>query len=192
VAFIRGIVRDHADDLGNFWVDLVRALLWFLLPLSLVGGLLLIWQGVPMNFGPYTEVTTLEGARQVIAQGPVAALEFIKNLGTNGGGYFNVNGAHPFENPNVLTNLVELLAIMVPPAALPLMFGEMTGRIGAGRTLLGVMVALLLAGLFLIDRSEGTAPPSGVNLIALDIRLSRTCFIILGSATAEILSLVIA
>jgi K+-transporting ATPase ATPase A chain len=187
VAFIRGFVRENSDDLGNFWVDLVRALLWFLLPLSLLGGLVLIWQGVPMNFNPYTEVTTLEGARQVIAQGPVAALEFIKNLGTNGGGFFNVNSAHPFENPTSLTNLVELLSITVPPAALPLMFGEMTGRIGAGRTLLGVMAALFLGGLILIDRSESVTPPSlsaahieGANLEGKEVR-----FGISGSALAS-------
>ena len=104
-------------------VDLIRAVLWVLLPVSLVGSLFLIAQGVPMNFQPYTIAHTMEGTTQTIAQGPVAALEFIKNLGTNGGGFFNANGAHPFENPTPLTNFVELLAIVVIPAAFTHTFG---------------------------------------------------------------------
>jgi len=113
VAFLRGFARTESGDLGNFWVDVTRGLLWILGPAAIVGALVLVWQGVPMNLGQYTVATTLEGARQVIAQGPVAALEIIKNLGTNGGGYFNANGAHPFENPTPLTNFVELLAIVL-------------------------------------------------------------------------------
>ena len=104
VAFIRGLARQLSDTLGNFWVDLTRALVWILLPGALIGALLLIWQGVPMNFRPYAVVSTVEGTQQVIPQGPVAALEIIKNLGTNGGGFFNANGAHPYENPTPLTN----------------------------------------------------------------------------------------
>lgn len=95
VAFVRGIARDRSETLGNFWVDLVRSILWVLLPLSIVGALVLVWQGVPMNFHPYVQAIGLDGVRQTIAQGPVAALEIIKNLGTNGGGFFNANGAHP-------------------------------------------------------------------------------------------------
>ena len=95
VAFIRGLARQCSDTLGNFWVDLTRALLWILLPGALIGCLLLVWQGVPMNFHHYAAATTVEGTQQVIPQGPVAALEIIKNLGTNGGGFFNANGAHP-------------------------------------------------------------------------------------------------
>jgi K+-transporting ATPase ATPase A chain len=112
----------------------VRACLWILLPISLVGGLLLVWQGVPMNWQPYAQATTLEGDAQTIAQGPVAALELIKNLGTNGGGFFNANGAHPFENPTPLTNLLEMLAITVLPAALTFTFGRMVGRPREGCT----------------------------------------------------------
>jgi K+-transporting ATPase ATPase A chain len=104
VAFIRGLARQLSDTLGNFWVDLTRALLRILLPGALIGTLLLIWQGVPMNFHHYAVFTTVEGTRQVIPQGPVAALEIIKNLGTNGGGFFNTNGAHPYENPTPFTN----------------------------------------------------------------------------------------
>ncbi|MGA2216356.1 MAG: potassium-transporting ATPase subunit KdpA, partial [Bryobacteraceae bacterium] len=106
IAFIRGFSRERSATLGNFWVDLVRALLWVLLPLALLGSLILIWQGVPLNLAPYTEVHTLEGPVQTLAQGPVAAIEFIKNLGTNGGGFFNANGAHPFENPTPLVNFL--------------------------------------------------------------------------------------
>src|SRR5262249_27900090 len=120
MAFIRGFAREHARTLGNFWVDLVRALLWVLLPPALPGGLVLVWQGVPLNLASYVEARTLEGGRQVIPQGPVAALEIIKNLGTNGGGFFNANGAHPYANPTPLTNFLGLLAIAVLPAALPI------------------------------------------------------------------------
>jgi K+-transporting ATPase ATPase A chain len=116
IAFIRGFARERSATLGNFWVDLVRALLWVLLPVALVGSLVLIWQGVPLNLAPYTEAQ-LEGGAQTIAQGLVAALEFIKNLGTNGGGFFNANGAHPFENPTPLVNFLAMLAIAVLPAS---------------------------------------------------------------------------
>src|SRR5579864_1892307 len=111
IAFIRGFSREHSTAIGNFWFDLTRSLLWVLLPAALVGAIVLVWQGVPMNFAPYTVATPLEGGRQVIAQGPVAALELIKNLGTNGGGFFNANGAHPYENPTPLAGFLALLAI---------------------------------------------------------------------------------
>jgi K+-transporting ATPase ATPase A chain len=159
IAFIRGFARERATTIGNFWVDLVRALLWVLLPLSLVGSLLLVWQGVPLNLAPYVEARTLEGARQTIAQGPVAALEFIKNLGTNGGGFFNANGAHPYANPTPLANFLGLLAIAVIPASLPITFGHLAGRPRAGWVLLGVMVVLFVAGLVVCDRAESAPPP---------------------------------
>ena len=111
IAVIRGFVRRSAKTIGNFWVDLTRATLWILLPISIVFALVLIWQGVPENFSPYTHVKTIQGADQIIAQGPVASQEIIKELGTNGGGFFNANSAHPYENPTPLTNLIELLAI---------------------------------------------------------------------------------
>jgi K+-transporting ATPase ATPase A chain len=154
IAFIRGLARDETDRLGNFWVDLVRGSLWVLLPLSLVGSLILVWQGVPMNFSHYTQAATLEGARQIIAQGPVAALEFIKNLGTNGGGFFNVNGAHPYESPTPLANLLEMLAIVVLPAALTNTFGRMIKRPGQGWALFWVMVFLFTVGLVLTGWAE--------------------------------------
>jgi K+-transporting ATPase ATPase A chain len=154
VAFIRGLARERASGLGNFWVDLVRGLLWILLPLSVVGSLLLVWQGVPLNFHAYTKVTTLEGGDQIIAQGPVAALEFIKNLGTNGGGFFNANGAHPYENPTPLANFIEMLAIAVLPAALVNTFGRMTNRPREARAIFAAMVFLFVAGLLACDWAE--------------------------------------
>ena len=154
IAFIRGLAREGTDDLGNFWADLVRALLWVLLPISLAGGLVLVWQGVPMNWNPYTAPHTLEGASQTIAQGPVAALEFIESLGTNGGGFFNANSAHPHQDPTPLANLVEMLAIAVVPAALTHTFGRMVGRVREGWVLLWVMVLLFAAGLICCNVAE--------------------------------------
>jgi potassium-transporting ATPase potassium-binding subunit len=163
-AFIRGLARERSATIGNFWVDLVRSLLWVLLPLSLIGSLILVWQGVPLNMAPYTLVHTLEGGTQTIAQGPVAALEFIKNLGTNGGGFFNANGAHPYANPTPLTNFLGMLAIVVLPAALMITFGEMTQRPRAGWTLLIVMVVLFMGGLAVCDWSESQNPPQLAGL----------------------------
>ncbi|MBZ5645721.1 MAG: potassium-transporting ATPase subunit KdpA [Acidobacteriia bacterium] len=154
MAFIRGLARQMTDKLGNFWVDLARAMLWVLLPLALAGALVLVWQGVPMNFHPYTEVTTVEGARQTIAQGPVAALEIIKNLGTNGGGFFNANGAHPYENPTPLTNLIAMLAIALLPAAFTNTFGRMIGNPRQGWMLYAVMTVLFVTGLGVCGWSE--------------------------------------
>ncbi len=164
IAFIRGFVRERSATLGNFWVDLVRALLWVLLPLSLVGTLVFVWQGVPLNVSPYAVARTLEGREQVIAQGPVAALELIKNLGTSGGGFFNANGAHPYENPTPLTNFLALLAIAVLPASFPITFGAMVGRPRAGWALLAVMVILFAAGLVACDFAETSLPPQLGNL----------------------------
>ena len=154
IAFVRGLSRDGAMTIGNFWVDVVRAVLWVLLPLSVVGGIALMVLGVPMNFDAYTHVTTLDGAAQTIAQGPVAALEFIKQLGTNGGGFFNANGAHPYENPTPLANFVEMLAIAGLPAGLTYTFGRFTGRGRDGWVLYGVMVALFAAGLVAAHSAE--------------------------------------
>jgi potassium-transporting ATPase potassium-binding subunit len=164
IAFIRGLARERSATVGNFWVDLVRALLWVLLPLALLGSLALIWEGVPLNLAPYTQVHTLEGGVQTIAQGPVAALEFIKNLGTNGGGFFNANGAHPYENPTPSVNFLGLLAIAVLPASLTITFGHLTGRPRAGWVLLAVMVVLFAGGLALCDYAEAATPPQLANL----------------------------
>ena len=146
IAIIRGFVRRSAKTLGNFWADLVRATLWILFPLCIVFALILVWQGVPQNFNAYTHVKTVEGAEQVIAQGPVASQEIIKELGTNGGGFFNANAAHPFENPTPLTNLLEMLAIIAIGAGLTNTFGRMAGDTRQGWALFGAMVVLLLMG----------------------------------------------
>ena len=147
IAFIRGLARERSKGLGNFWVDIVRGTLWVLVPLSLLGGAALLWQGVPLNFLPYTHATTLEGGAQVIAQGPVAVLELIKNLGTNGGGFFNVNGAHPYETPTPLANLISMLAIALLPAALTYTYGRMVGNTRQGWMLFWSMTVLFTAGL---------------------------------------------
>jgi K+-transporting ATPase ATPase A chain len=159
IAFIRGLARDETNNLGNFWVDLVRGSLWVLLPISIAGSLLLIWQGVPMNFSRYVEATMLEGGSQVIAQGPVAGLELIKNLGTNGGGFFNANGAHPYANPTPLTNFLGMLAIVVLPAALTNTFGRMIQRPRQGWLLFWAMAFLFTAGLVFNGWSEQSGNP---------------------------------
>jgi potassium-transporting ATPase potassium-binding subunit len=160
IGFIRGIATDGGGVLGNFWRDVIRSVLWVLLPLSIPGALILIWQGVPMNLHPYVTATTLQGAPQLIAQGPVAALEFIKNLGTNGGGFFNANGAHPYENPTALSNFVEMLAIVMLPAALCHTFGRMTEQRRHGWLLYGVMTLVFAAGLAAIHWAEHADNPA--------------------------------
>ena len=159
IAFIRGLAKQQSGTLGNFWVDATRALLWILLPGALLGALLLVWQGVPMNFHSYTIGTTMEGAKQVIPQGPVAALEIIKNLGTNGGGFFNANGAHPYENPTPVANFLEMLAIVLLPAALTNTFGRMVRQPRQGWLLYCVMVFLFICALGFVHYSEQKGNP---------------------------------
>ena len=170
VAFIRGLARQVSDTLGNFWVDLTRALLWILLPGALLGALLLVWQGVPMNFHHYAVVTTVEGTQQVIPQGPVAALEIIKNLGTNGGGFFNANGAHPYENPTPIANFLEMLAIVLLPAAFTNTFGRMVGQPRQGWLLYSVIVLLFGCGLVFVHHFEERGVP---HLSSVDSRDSH-------------------
>ena len=170
IAFIRGLAREESQTLGNFWVDLTRGLLWVLLPASLLGALLLLWQGVPMNFHHYVVATSLEGARQVIPQGPVAALEIIKNLGTNGGGFFNANGAHPYENPTPLTNFLEMLSIVLLPAALTNTFGRMVRHPRQGWLLYWVMLFLFSSGLIALHLSEQRSNPALHGVDALRTR----------------------
>src|SRR5262245_45504051 len=146
LALIRGFARASANTIGNFWVDMTRCTLYILLPICVIIALFLIWQGVPQTLGPYVDATTLEGARQTIAVGPVASQIAIKQLGTNGGGFFNANGAHPFENPTALTNLVEMLAIFAIGAALTNLFGRMVGNERQGWAIFAVMGVLFLAG----------------------------------------------
>jgi potassium-transporting ATPase potassium-binding subunit len=160
IALVRGFARRSARSLGNFWVDLTRVVLYVLIPLSIVAALVLIWQGVPQNLNPYTDVTTLEGAKQVIAQGPVASQEVIKLMGTNGGGFFNANSAHPYESPTGLTNLIEMLLIFSIGAALTNVFGRMVGDQRQGWAIFAVMGILFLAGVTACYWSESAGNPA--------------------------------
>ncbi|MBU6451608.1 MAG: potassium-transporting ATPase subunit KdpA [Cyanobacteria bacterium REEB67] len=165
--FIRGFSRSEAAGIGNFWRDLTRSTLYILLPLSLVSAVFLVSQGVVQNFDAYTTATTLEGAEQIIAQGPVASQEAIKMLGTNGGGFFNANSAHPFENPNALTNLVEMLSIFIIPAALTYSFGYLVKDVRQGFALLSVMFIIFATGFATVYHFESQGNPiihaAGIN-----------------------------
>ena len=146
VALIRGFARASAKTIGNFWVDITRCTLYILLPICIVYALFLVWQGMPQTLGPYVEATTLEGAKQTIAVGPVASQIAIKMLGTNGGGFFNANAAHPFENPTALSNFVQMVSIFALGAALTNVFGRMVGNQRQGWAILAVMGVLFIAG----------------------------------------------
>jgi potassium-transporting ATPase potassium-binding subunit len=173
IAVIRGFVHRGGKTLGNFWVDLTRATLWVLLPISMVFGLVLIWQGVPQNLSAYAHARTLEGSEQVIAQGPVASQEIIKELGTNGGGFFNANSAHPYENPTPLTNLIELIAIFAIGAGLTHTFGQMAGDRRQGWSLFGAMAILFLVGAGSAIWAEQRGNPQFTRL-GVDQRASAT------------------
>ncbi|HEY6405888.1 MAG TPA: potassium-transporting ATPase subunit KdpA, partial [Ktedonobacteraceae bacterium] len=159
VALVRGIARRSAQTLGNFWVDLTRSVLYILLPISIVGALFFVWQGMPQNFNPYTLVHTLDGQTQLIAQGPVASQEFIKNFGTNGGGFFNANSAHPYENPNAFTNLVILLSILSIGASMFYMFGKMVGDTRQGWVLWAASALIFVIGIAVAVTSEQAGNP---------------------------------
>ncbi len=159
VALIRGFTRRQAKSIGNFWVDLTRATLKILLPISIVVALLLVSQGVIQNLSPYLTVHTLQGANQSIAMGPVASQEAIKELGTNGGGFFNANSAHPFENPTPFTNLLEMLIILVIPVGLTFTFGYMVKDIKQGRVLFVAALILFVIMLGTIYGSEIAGNP---------------------------------
>ena len=146
VALIRAIKRTSSATIGNFWVDTTRSLLYVLLPASIIGALLMVAQGVPQNLHAYTSAHTLEGQTQTIAQGPVASQEVIKEMGTNGGGFFNANSAHPFENPTPLINFFEMFLILVIPAGLTFTLGRMTGSPGHGWAVLAAMFFLYAVG----------------------------------------------
>jgi K+-transporting ATPase ATPase A chain len=146
VALIRGFARASLRTIGNFWVDVVRCTLYILLPICVVYALFLVWQGIPQTLGPYVDATTLEGAKQTIAVGPVASQIAIKMLGTNGGGFFNANAAHPFENPTALSNFVQMISIFALGAALTNVFGRMVGNQRQGWAILAVMGVLFISG----------------------------------------------
>lgn len=156
---IRAFARKSARTVGNFWTDLTRATLGLLLPGAVIAAIFLIWQGVPQNFDAYTTATTLEGAQQVIAQGPVASQVAIKMLGTNGGGFFNTNAAHPFENPTALSNFVQMLMIFLIGAALTNVFGRMVKDQRQGYAILATMLLLFVAGVLVAGHVEAGANP---------------------------------
>jgi K+-transporting ATPase ATPase A chain len=160
IALVRGFARRSAQSIGNFWVDLTRCVLYVLLPISIVVGLFFVWQGMPQNLNAYTEATTLEGTKQLIAQGPVASQEVIKMLGTNGGGFMNANSAHPFENPNAITNFVQLVLIFSIGAALTNVFGRMVGNQRQGWAVFAVMGLLFLAGVTTAYWAESAGNPA--------------------------------
>jgi K+-transporting ATPase ATPase A chain len=172
VALVRGLSRRSAQHLGSFWVDLTRCVLYVLLPICVVGALVLVSQGVIQNFNPYIVVHTLNGGTQVIAQGPVASQEFIKELGTNGGGFFNTNSAHPFENPNALTDLIELLAIVTISAGLFYMFGKMVGNTKQGWVLWATSAIIFVIGIAVALPAEQSGNPlltkAGANQVVSD------------------------
>ena len=164
IALIRGLARHSCATLGNLWVDMTRAVLYILLPLALLLALLLVSQGVIQNFSPYKNVTTLEARVQTLPMGPVASQESIKELGTNGGGFFNANSAHPYENPSALTNLLEMLAILVIPAGLTYTFGRMVGDTRQGWAVLAAMALLFVALLCVTLHSEQQGNPAIAGL----------------------------
>jgi K+-transporting ATPase ATPase A chain len=173
IALIRGFARRSAQTVGNFWVDLTRATLYVLLPISIVVGLALVACGVPQNLGAYTEATTLEGIKQIIAQGPAASQIAIKQLGTNGGGFFNVNSAHPFENPNAISNLIEVWSILAISAALTYTFGKMVGNTRQGWAVFAVMGVLFLAGMTTSYWAESKGNPA-IAALSVDQAPSAT------------------
>ena len=160
IALIRGFARRSARSIGNFWVDMVRCSLYVLLPISIIVGLFFVWQGMPQNLSAYVNAVGLDGVKQTIAMGPVASQEVIKMLGTNGGGFFNANSAHPFENPNALTNLVQIILIFSLGAALTNVFGRMVGSQKQGWAIFAVMGVLFLAGVTTVYWQEAPGNPA--------------------------------
>jgi K+-transporting ATPase ATPase A chain len=159
IALIRAFARASANTVGNFWVDLTRTTLYVLLPIAAIGALILVWQGTPQNLGPYIDATTLEGAKQTIAQGPAASQIAMKQLGTNGGGFWNANGAYPYENPTPLSNFLEVLYILLIPAALTYTFGRMVGDQRQGWALYAAMSVIFLAGVAVAYWAEAAGNP---------------------------------
>jgi K+-transporting ATPase ATPase A chain len=174
VALVRGFARHSVQTIGNFWADMTRATLYILLPISIVAALVLCSQGVIQNLHGYTAVTTLEGAKQTIAQGPVASQEAIKMLGTNGGGFFNANSAHPFENPTPFTNMFQMFLIFLIPGALTYTFGRMVRDTRQGWALFAAMSVLWFAGVLTAYHFEQQGTPmlskAGVEMTATDLQ----------------------
>ncbi len=159
IALIRGLTRRSTKTLGNYWVDLTRGVLYILLPVSIVGALFLVWQGVPQTWNPTAVVTTLQGAVQNISLGPVASQEWIKEMGNNGGGFFNANSSHPFENPTGLTDLVEITLLLASAFALTYTFGRYAGNQRQGWAIFGAMAAILVVGMVIAMHGEAAGNP---------------------------------
>ena len=190
VALIRGFARASTNTLGSFWVDLTRATLYVLLPICIPYTLFLVWQGMPQTLGAYVEATTLEGAKQTIAVGPVASQVAIKMLGTNGGGFFNANAAHPFENPTALSNFVQMVSIFTIGAALTNVFGRMVGDERQGWAILGAMGILFLAGVAVTYWAEahGSSVLNGFGLTGGNMEGKETRFGIAASALFAVIT----
>jgi potassium-transporting ATPase potassium-binding subunit len=198
VALVRGIARKQSATIGNFWVDVTRVILWILLPICLVVAPILIGQGVIQNLKPYTAVTTLQHGTQSLAQGPVASQEVIKELGTNGGGFFNANSAHPFENPTPFSNFIEMGLILLIPAALTVTLGKMTGSSGHGWAVFSAMAILFIAAYTVCYWAESRPHPllhgvdqkttlinSGANMEGKEVRNGISQSALFATATTD-------
>jgi potassium-transporting ATPase potassium-binding subunit len=182
IALLRGFVRGRTERIGNFWVDLVRGLVRVLLPLAVVGALLLVATGVVQNLSAGTDVTTLAGHHQTITGGPVASQEVIKELGTNGGGFYNANSAHPFENPNPLSNLLEIFLLLLIPVALTRTFGTMVGDRRQGYAVIAVMAVLWLALVVSVTALELHHPGAAAQAAGASMEGKETRFGVPGSS----------
>jgi potassium-transporting ATPase potassium-binding subunit len=190
VALIRGFARHSMRTVGNFWVDATRCTLYILIPICVPFALFLVWQGIPQTLGPYVDATTLEGAKQTIAVGPVASQIAIKMLGTNGGGFFNANAAHPFENPTALSNFVQMISIFAIGAALTNVFGRMVGNQRQGWAVLAAMGILFIAGVFFCYWAEahGNDALNALGVTGGNIEGKEVRFGIVGSALFAVIT----
>jgi len=190
VALIRGFSRSSMRTIGNFWVDVTRCTLYVLLPICVIYTLFLVWQGMPQTLGAYVDATTLEGAKQTIAVGPVASQVAIKMLGTNGGGFFNANAAHPFENPTALSNFVQMLSIFSLGAALTNVFGRMVGNQKQGWAILAVMGVLFLSGVAVTYWAEanGTTALQALGLTGGNMEGKEVRFGIIASSLFAVIT----
>jgi len=190
IALIRGFARNSVQTVGNFWVDITRCTLYILIPICVPYTLFLVWQGMPQTLGPYVDATTLEGAKQTIAVGPVASQIAIKMLGTNGGGFFNANAAHPFENPTALSNYLQIISIFALGAALTNVFGRMVGNQRQGWAILAVMGVLFIAGVTLCYWAEahGNDITNAMGLTGGNMEGKETRFGIVASALFAVIT----
>ena len=191
VAFIRAFIYQSVSEIGNFWVDLTRSIVHILLPLSFVFALILVGQGVIQNFNHYVKATTLQGTEQIIAQGPVASQVAVKMVGTNGGGFFNANSAHPYENPTPMTDYLQILALLIIAAAAPFMFGKMIGSRKQGWVIFISMMILYLIGLIVVIWSEFHGNPllaklgisGGLSMEGKEVRFGQLASSVFAHAT---------